>query len=95
MISVLRDRNIPARYAKGEIEITAEQAMEWTATDDINVAMRVISALGIPTTGMVSNGETVAVRLEHVWVKLMYLILIIVELVIVRVSVCGFHLMLI
>lgn len=69
LISVLRDRNIPARYAKGEIEITAAQAMEWTATDDINVAMRVISALGIPTTGMVSNGETVAVRLEHVWVE--------------------------
>ena len=43
--------------------------MEWTATDDINVAMRVIAALGIPTTGMVSNGETVAVRLEHIWVE--------------------------
>ncbi|MGN0595367.1 MAG: transglutaminase family protein, partial [Hominimerdicola sp.] len=69
LIGVLRDRNIPARYAKGEIEITAEQAMEWTATDDINVAMRVISALGIPTTVMISNGETVAVRLEHVWVE--------------------------
>ena len=69
LIGILRDRNIPARYAKGEIEITAEQAMEWTATDDINVAMRVISALGIPTTGMISNGETVAVRLEHVWVE--------------------------
>lgn len=69
LIGVLRDRNIPARYAKGEIEITAEQAMEWTATDDINVALRVIAALGIPTTGMVSNGETVAVRLEHVWVE--------------------------
>ena len=69
LIGVLRDRNIPARYAKGKIEITAEQAMEWTATDDINVAMRVIAALGIPTTGMISNGETVAVRLEHVWVE--------------------------
>lgn len=69
LIGILRDRNIPARYAKGEIEITAEQAMEWTATDDINVAMRVIAALGIPTTGMVSNGETVAVRLEHIWVE--------------------------
>jgi len=69
LIGVLRDRNIPARYAKGEIEITAEQAMEWTATDDINVAMRAIAALGIPTTGMISNGETVAVRLEHVWVE--------------------------
>ena len=69
LIGVLRDRNIPARYAKSEIEITAEQAMEWTATDDINVAMRVIAALGIPTTGMVSNGETVAVRLEHIWVE--------------------------
>lgn len=69
LIGVLRDRNIPARYAKGEIEITAEQAMEWTATDDINVAIRSIAALGIPTTGMISDGETVAVRLEHTWVE--------------------------
>lgn len=69
LIGVLRDRNIPARYASGEIEITAEQAMEWTATDDVNVAMRVISSLGIPATGMISDGETVAVRLEHVWVE--------------------------
>ena len=49
LIGVLRDRNIPARYATGEIEITAKQAMEWTATDDINVAIRSIAALGIPT----------------------------------------------
>ena len=69
LIGVLRDRNIPARYAKGEIEITAEQAMQWTATDDINVAIRSIAALGIPTTGMISDGETVAVRLEHTWVE--------------------------
>ena len=69
LIGVLRDRNIPARYAKGEIEITAEQAMEWTATDDINVAIRLIASLGIPTTGMISNGETVAVRLEHTGVE--------------------------
>ena len=69
LIGVLRDRNIPARYATGEIEITAKQAMEWTATDDINVAIRSIAALGIPTTGMISDGETVAVRLEHTWVE--------------------------
>lgn len=69
LIGILRDRNIPARYAKGEIEITAEQAMEWTATDDINVAIRLIASLGIPTTGMISNGETVAVHLEHIWVE--------------------------
>ena len=69
LIGVLRDRNIPARYAKSDIEITAEQAMEWTATDDINVAIRSIAALGIPTTGMISNGDTVAVRLEHTWVE--------------------------
>lgn len=69
LIGVLRDRNIPARYAKGEIEITAEQAMQWTATDDINVAIRSIAVLGIPTTGMISDGETVAVRLEHTWVE--------------------------
>jgi hypothetical protein len=69
LIGVLRDRNIPARYTKGMIEITAEQAMDWTATDDINSAMRTIVALGIPTTALTSKGKPVAVRIEHVWVE--------------------------
>jgi hypothetical protein len=69
LIGVLRDRNIPARYIRSKIEITADQAMEWTATDNINVALRILSALGIPTTGLTSDGEIVAVRLEHVWVE--------------------------
>lgn len=69
LIGVLRDRNIPARYAKGMIEITAEQAMDWTATSDINSAMRTIAALGIPTTALTSKGKTVAVQIEHVWVE--------------------------
>lgn len=40
LIAVLRDRGIPARYVCGEIEITAEQAIEWTAADNINAAIR-------------------------------------------------------
>ncbi len=69
LIGVLRERGIPARYVRGEIEISAEQAMTWTATDDINVALRIISALGIPVTALTSNGNIVAARVEHVWVE--------------------------
>lgn len=69
LIGLLRDRGIPARYVRGEIEITAEQAMSWTATDDINVALRIISSLGVPVTGLTSGSDIVAVRVEHVWVE--------------------------
>ena len=70
LIAVLRDRGIPARYAKGEIEITADQAKKWTAVDDINVALRIICSLGIPATGIISaDGEITKVRMEHVWTE--------------------------
>lgn len=69
LIAVLRDREIPAHYVRGEIEITAEQAMDWTAADNINAALRMIGALGIPVTGLTKNGDIVAARLEHVWVE--------------------------
>lgn len=69
LIGVLRERGIPARYVRGEIQISAQQAMAWTATDDINVALRIIGALGIPVTALTSNGNIVAARAEHVWVE--------------------------
>lgn len=69
LLAVLRDREIPAHYVRGEIEITAEQAVKWTAADNINAALRMISSLGIPVTGLTKDGDVVAVRLEHVWVE--------------------------
>ncbi len=69
LIGILRDRNIPARYAKGEIEITAEQAMKWTATDNIEAAVNIMCSLGIPVISMIDGEQTVAVRLEHVWAE--------------------------
>ncbi|MCI8408535.1 MAG: transglutaminase domain-containing protein [Lachnospiraceae bacterium] len=68
LLAVLRDREIPAHYVRGEIEITAEQAIKWTAADNINAALRMLSALGIPVTGLMKDADIVAVRLEHVWV---------------------------
>ena len=69
LLAVLRDRKIPAHYVRSEIEITAEQAVQWTAADNINAALRMISSLGIPVTGLTKDGDVVAVRLEHVWVE--------------------------
>lgn len=69
LIAVLRDRGIPARYVRGEIEITAEQAIEWTAADNINAAIRMLAALGIPVTSLTTDNGIVAVRLEHIWVE--------------------------
>ena len=69
LIAVLRDRGIMAHYVRGKIEITAKQAMDWTAADNINAALRMISSLGIPVTGLTKDGDIVAARLEHVWVQ--------------------------
>ncbi|MDR1673997.1 MAG: hypothetical protein LBR54_00910, partial [Oscillospiraceae bacterium] len=70
LIGILRERGIPARYVRGDIEITSDQAMLWTGIDDINTALRIIASLGVPVTSLISGDGTVAaVRIEHVWVE--------------------------
>lgn len=69
LIGIFRDRDIPARYVTGEIQITAEQAMDWTAAEEIETAKRQIAAMGIPATALESGGSTVAIRMEHTWVE--------------------------
>jgi len=69
MIALLRTNNIPAHYVRGNITITADQAIAWTATDDIKTAVDTLASMGVPTIALTSSGKITAVRVEHVWVE--------------------------
>ena len=69
LIALYRNAGIPARYVRGTVEITEEEAMAWTGADSSADASRVLASSGIPVTRMVSGGKVGSIRLEHVWVE--------------------------
>lgn len=70
LIALLRASNIPARYVYGNVQVSAAKVANWvTGVDDLNVALSMLGQGGIPNTALISGGEVVAVRLEHVWVE--------------------------
>jgi hypothetical protein len=68
LVGVLRDRNVPTKYVQAEIEITAEQAIEWTGAKDSKTAAKVIGALGNPVKTVNGSEGVESVKFEHVWV---------------------------
>lgn len=69
LIALFRNADIPSRYVKGEIELSPENAMAWTATDSVESAAKILGAAGNKVTSIVSGGKIVAVKVEHVWVE--------------------------
>jgi hypothetical protein len=70
LIALLRVSGIRARYAFGLVEIPIERVMRWVGgAAEPAVALDVLSAGGIPVTGLASGGRIAAARLEHVWVE--------------------------
>ena len=70
LIALLRTSGIPARYVLGTIEVPIDQVMNWVGgfTDE-DSALGFIASGGTPVTGLISGGQIVAARLEHVWVE--------------------------
>ncbi len=70
LIALLRVSGIHARYVEGTVEIPIEKVKNWVGgfTDSI-AALDFIASGGIPVTGLISGGEVVMVRMEHVWVE--------------------------
>ncbi|WP_010245439.1 transglutaminase domain-containing protein [Acetivibrio cellulolyticus] len=69
LIAMLRYKGIPARYVKGTVEVPIEEVMDWTGAKTPEASVKVLGMLGNPTASLVSAGEIVAVRTEHVWVE--------------------------
>ncbi|MDX2218805.1 MAG: transglutaminase domain-containing protein [Burkholderiales bacterium] len=69
-IALLRAANIPARYAYGNIEVSANPAQAWlggVATPQ--AALDLLAQGGVPSAAVIAGGRVDAIRLEHVWVE--------------------------
>ncbi len=70
LIALLRVSGIHARYVYGTIELPIEKVMNWVGGfTDPKAAIDFMASGGIPVTGLVSGGEIVMVRMEHVWIE--------------------------
>ena len=70
LIALLRASGIAARYAVGTIEIPIAQLMNWAGGfTDAQAALSFVASGGTPVQGLLSGGQIVAGRLEHVWVE--------------------------
>ncbi len=68
LIALLRAAGVPARYARGTIELTPDQAKELTGTDDAAAAAGVLTTAGLDGVAIVDGPTVVAVRCTRVWV---------------------------
>jgi transglutaminase-like putative cysteine protease len=70
LIALYRAAGTPARYAYGTVQIPAPDLMNWAGGFTVaDAAQTFISTGGIPNAGLTSGGQTVAIRMEHVWVE--------------------------
>lgn len=70
LIALLRAANIPARYVLGTVQMPLNRLLHWVGgTTAPEVALQLLSQGGIPNTALISGGQIVAVKLEHVWVE--------------------------
>lgn len=70
LIALLRASGIPARYVHGAIDVPVENFKNWAGGfSSTDAAINYASAAGIPITSIISGGQIIKVRLEHIWVE--------------------------
>jgi hypothetical protein len=69
LISLLRYKEIPARYVSGTVEIPIEQVTSWVGVENPQQAVKTLGALGIPVRAVMGKGGIAAVQMEHTWVE--------------------------
>lgn len=70
LIALLRASSIPARYVYGTIEMPLEKFMNWVGgVTDINTAVQILAAAGVPGQTLSEGGQIKYVQFEHVWVE--------------------------
>lgn len=70
LIALLRTSKIPARYVYGTIEVPSKVVTDWVGgVNSVDAAQNLMGQGGIPNIGLTSGSQTMAVRLEHVWVE--------------------------
>lgn len=69
LIALLRASGIPARFARGVVEIPASQAAGMMGLNDASLASTMIQSSGVPATSILGGGGIIAVRMERAWVE--------------------------
>ncbi|MHC4739163.1 MAG: transglutaminase-like domain-containing protein [Planctomycetota bacterium] len=69
MMALLRASGIPCRYVYGTIELSAQEASDWTGVSDPGQVVELFQASGIPLEVDYAGGEAETIRIDHVWVK--------------------------
>ncbi|MBI5676855.1 MAG: transglutaminase family protein [Nitrospirae bacterium] len=69
LITLLRGKGIPARYAVGTIQMPIDQAMGWLGVENPDMAATLLVSNGRPTSVIVNGGKITALETKHVWVQ--------------------------
>lgn len=69
LIALLRVSGLPARYARGTIEMPIDRAKNWLGIQDAANAASILATAGMGGTLMLMGSDTVAIRCQRVWVE--------------------------
>lgn len=70
LISLLRVKNIPARFVSGTVRITIQQGLELTGASDTDTASRILAQSYKNSKNVVDqNGDLTAFMFDHTWVE--------------------------
>ncbi len=69
LIAMLRYKGYQAEYVYGDILLKPEKAMSLTGAATAEIAADVLASGGVHVTKLKSDGKTVSIRMEHVWVR--------------------------
>jgi RHS repeat-associated protein len=69
LVELLRAKGIPARYARGTVEVPGAALKAVCGTTGAEQAVRVLARAGVPHEVVVGGGGVASVKLERVWVE--------------------------
>lgn len=69
LVALLRSADIPARFVYGRVRLDIDDAMNLTNVRDPYAAQLLMSAGGIPSTLLQTNGRPTHLDFDHVWVE--------------------------
>ncbi len=69
LIALLRAADVPARFATGEVELSASRLREWLGVADTATALDLLRQSGQAPYASYAGGQIASVRFQHAWVQ--------------------------
>ncbi len=69
LVYLLRSKNIPARFVRGTVRITTQQALDLTGASDAETASRIIAVCYKNSQKIMGNEGIKGFRFEHTWAE--------------------------